>query len=61
MSEWISVSAKLPDEKGYFFAVMKDPYSGTGVVYFNGTEFPYHEPGVITHWMPLPSPPTEGR
>jgi hypothetical protein len=66
MSEWISVEDELPnDESGYKVLVSANDIVGQWVEILNyngkcwivdgGVEYP----AIVTHWMPLPKPPTQ--
>ena len=65
MSDWISVEERLPEESPY--AILAGRAESTGVpmvteARFIGGEFLCLTFGAIkdvTHWMPLPSPPTD--
>lgn len=71
MAEWIDVNERLPDKEGYYLVFIVDNFGETRseVMYlckyatsFNWAEhvssyWKYHN--TITHWMPLPEPPTE--
>lgn len=54
MSEWISVKDKLPDTTGNYLV-----YNGA-VIYcsFLNSNKQWNSWSDITHWMPLPEPPT---
>lgn len=49
--KWISVKDKLPTEYGEYI-VYTNTHT-TEILTYNGNT------GVVTHWMPLPKPPTE--
>ena len=66
MSEWISVEDRLPDdESGYRVLVTANDilsqwveilnHNGKFWVIDGGVEYP----AIVTHWMPLPKPPTQ--
>jgi hypothetical protein len=58
MSEWISVSERLPGDKDYPVIIItadSDGYSYVNAT-FNFDSSLYYDPP-ITHWMPLPEPP----
>ena len=50
--EWISVEERLPDENSDFIT-----YCADGVVGVSNCGF-YGFPHDVTHWMPLPPPPS---
>lgn len=56
---WIDASKNLPKEEGLYLAYYPDQLYKHQIVFFfpniNKFNF-YHEE--ITHWMPLPKPPT---
>ena len=68
MSEWISVKDRLPEynikclvyipQPGYYPKIIVAYYSSTKNIWIGteGSIYYNHRP---THWMPLPSPPTE--
>lgn len=64
MAEWIPVSERLPQD-GVEVLVSVDENSddcGYHVCLYRGGEYVRSESGYIfgvTHWMPLPPPPTE--
>ena len=73
MSKWIRVKDRLPENNGTYF-VYAPTYSGgssSGLDCVNGVMFSrwkkcwsievgyYKRPNCVTHWMPLPKPPTE--
>ena len=71
--EWISVKDRLPEIDGYYLATAFDYdgeiwgggtyvlyaeyYNGTWTWSENTTEWDVTD--LVTHWMPLPQPPTE--
>jgi len=63
-SEWISVEEKLPEEEGVIvLGFFPKNNMGGNVVYRSGSGFTNYNPnlfGEITHWMPLPQPPSKG-
>ena len=64
-SEWISVEERLPDGKVNCIVHYKhvycdnDGYWAIGLSFYDGNEFEINSVYKITHWMPLPPPPTE--
>ena len=63
-SEWISVEERLPEENGEYLVYTK--YGWFDVERFklwddDDTDGGYwwEYEGIVTHWMPLPEPPTE--
>ena len=69
-SEWISVEDRLPEKQCsylccYIFEDFPDHKYYNVLDYYLVDEHPHfqHEGGItrlrVTHWMPLPSPPTE--
>ncbi len=62
--EWISVEDRLPKQKVncivyYKHAYCDDEYWAIGVSFYDGNEFHIGLAYKVTHWMPLPTPPTE--
>ena len=57
--EWVSVEDRLP-EKGDLVITVSDHGDTSSLYseYFEGTKFWSKAFNNITHWMPLPSPPT---
>ena len=57
--EWVSVEDRLP-EKGDLVITVSDHGDTSSLYseYFEGTRFWSKAFNNITHWMPLPSPPT---
>ena len=71
-TRWIPVSERLPDEKDwyhrkasneYFINVLRNNDDPDVYSMINRSNFNYDfcEDAYITHWMPLPEPPKEGR
>jgi len=74
MNEWISVNDRLPEKdvlrQGIFLVRVQEIYGGflrdsfkTEVAKYSETMmfpnyFDIKTPGMVTHWMPLPEPPT---
>lgn len=73
MSKWIRVKDRLPESNGTYL-VYAPTYSGgssSGLDCISGVMFSrwrkhwsievgyYKRPNCVTHWMPLPKPPTE--
>lgn len=61
--EWISVSDMLPKEGESVIAAVRDR---ARELYWNGRQWVYpasgeREDGGVTHWMPLPAPPTDAK
>ena len=69
MSEWIPVSEQLPEDGSDVLAYLKDANNSriTAANYYKGTwqdcvmggQLYLTKEGFVTHWMPLPSAPTE--
>ena len=71
MSEWISIKDRLPDKADYYLVSwIYDHDAVSGEAWFTNSEWihPHYggdekenppEPPEITHWMPIPFPPTE--
>lgn len=63
MSEWISVSEKLPEKLDEYIVMIKGAKVPTALWYNpNGELWKTEELGIkypVTHWMPLPEPPKE--
>ncbi len=68
-SEWVSVEEKLPEDRGdvlvraYWhecWQVMVGWYSEIHRHWLIITRYGEKETTEVTHWMPLPKPPTEG-
>ena len=63
--EWISVEDRLPQDKINCLVHYKhcycedDGYWAIGVSFYDGNEFHIGLAYKVTHWMPLPAPPTE--
>lgn len=63
--KWISVKDRLPEETGRYWCYVKE-YNDLGISHFqwnfafNVEEqgFNTNETEKVTHWMPLPDPPT---
>ena len=64
VQEWISVTERLPEDRGYYLVAYQDKYNESTSIaldfYVNcgagewwSNEFTHN----ITHWMPLPQPP----
>jgi len=54
---WVPVSERLPDDHGFFIAI-----TGSGhrcLLGYNTTHGWQWDGSAVTHWMPLPPPPTE--
>ena len=66
-SEWVSVDERLPDEDGFYLCVVQigaidKIKSVTKVGFENRVTGGYFRLGdwqSVTHWMPLPQPPSE--
>ncbi|HBQ3895921.1 TPA: DUF551 domain-containing protein [Klebsiella pneumoniae] len=58
--KWIPVSERVPESNGVYFG-----WDGKRVLevncFFGGFSANQFIHGEITHWMPLPAPPTEGK
>ena len=63
-NEWVSVEERLPVEAKKVLCVLElsgGPMVETGYYmgdegwYYTGIEAPHH--GIVTHWIPLPTPP----
>lgn len=54
--EWIDVSSKLPPSHTEVLAF--DALGHIVVDWMKGNEWVGDSPYIITHWMPLPAPPT---
>lgn len=68
MNEWISVKERLPEgipSMNVLVALAGQPHTQVG--YCGAADRKWHSPdgyflrGVVTHWMPLPEPPTASR
>lgn len=63
--EWISVEDRLPKNKVNCIVYYKhaycdnDGYWAIGVSFYDGNEFRIGLAYKVTHWMPIPAPPTE--
>ena len=57
---WVKVEDGLPEKNGYYIAFAVNPYKEPGLFHFNLTTG-WQNRGfyMITHWMPLPAPPTK--
>ena len=53
MSEWININDRLPDKDMEIFFYANGGV--TGSIYYVAKEF---KDKTITHWMPLPKPPS---
>lgn len=66
MNEWISVKERLPDRFEYVLVYCKGLRRDIFVSYgYRYDDTGWYVDGiyttVVTHWMPLPEPPEEGR
>lgn len=68
VQEWISVTERLPETGGYVVCIAKrNPFSRfmpmVARIEKNGWANPITEQYIseVTHWMPLPYPPKEGK
>jgi hypothetical protein len=70
MNEWISVKDRLPKKNGYYFCWHMTSRCGDkedwqiNKLYWEDNLWLYHHNAFktadsVTHWMPLPTPPTE--
>lgn len=63
-ARWISVEDRLPDAEGMYLTYWPDgtieTYQYNGSSNDVGWDTPLANCGVVTHWMPLPEPPTGG-
>lgn len=63
-AEWISVEERLPDKNGVFIVALEDSRD-ENFLYFDVRQYSYGKwcniPDKLTvsHWMPLPEPPTK--
>ena len=63
--KWISVEDRLPENKVNCIVYYKhaycdhDGYWAIGVSFYDGNEFRIGLAYKVTHWTPLPAPPTE--
>jgi len=60
MSEWISVDTELPDSVGRYLAIRTTGFIETAIFIKGPIKWNdcIHSRGRVTHWMPLPEPPT---
>ena len=66
-NEWVSVSERLPDEDGFYLCVVQtgaiDKIKSINKVGFEnratGGYFRLGDWQSVTHWMPIPQPPSE--
>ncbi len=59
MNEWISVKDKLPDLNKFCLAYKSTRgFSPTSAVVTQYTKYGF-DSSCVTHWMPLPKPPTQ--
>ena len=58
-TEWISVKDQLPDDAD--LVLVYSERSGVRTDYYYNDEWEYYDRNQIeiTHWMPLPEPPTQ--
>ena len=62
---WIPVSERLPEKSGYYWVYGHDPRSRSVerdkklLFRFEYQEWEGMSDWIITHWMPLPTPPKE--
>jgi len=54
MSEWISVTDKLPEKDGRYLIVEDAPYKWVGVCSIRNGKW---DSSSVIYWMPLPEPP----
>lgn len=65
MSEWISVEDRLPDDvsvQGMVVCIIDNKHIAFGEYADNYGKFACYGYGItddVTHWMPLPEPPTQ--
>lgn len=62
MSEWVSVKDSLPKESNNYIVCEKGNDTSYECWYDDNSKSWYHDRGGYqspTHWMPLPSPPTD--
>ena len=59
MSDWISVKDKVPTSYPVLAYVGKQGESGGGMFVHGASGHGGYLMSVVTHWMPLPSPPTD--
>lgn len=64
MSGWISIKDRLPEGEGFVDVIVGKPGGkvfmlmfNTKTAHFQNTDFSVNHYG-ITHWIPLPEPPT---
>ena len=63
-TKWISVDDRLPEEKVNCIVHYKhaycdnDGYWAIGFCYYDGEKFKLNPAYKVTHWMPIPQPPT---
>jgi hypothetical protein len=59
-NKWISVDERLPEEDGLYFTYYPNQLHERQITFFssNINKFNiFHD--LVTHWMPLPKPPSE--
>ncbi len=63
ISGWISVDDNLPDDGETVIVAMPDHWDPVDVGYLEEGEWTNYEgephTGVVTHWMPMPEPPSK--
>jgi hypothetical protein len=58
MNDWISVEDQMPDKHGWYLVWRSKTYCAF-TAYFDGAESVFNTRQEITHWMPLPDPPSD--
>lgn len=54
---WIDVTEKLPDETDIYLVLLAD--ENYQIMFFDGEKWENKFPESVTHWLPLPNPPSE--
>ena len=56
--EWISVEDRLPEAEGCYWCYLPNGKYIQQVVIMYWPDYGFNS-GYVTHWMPLPEPPTK--
>ena len=62
--QWISVEDRLPDDDKLYLIIIDYPQDDILLSYYDVANSQFYAEDYtvgVTHWMPLPEPPTSGR